>query len=197
MGFSMCSKKTDGESLKRAQTACIQSVRGFLPEKANLVKTLDSTVETAALVPKYKDLPTEWAQVKAKPFIADGVDQKLEAIVSDSTLSNAEGDNRITGILEPTSFWKETCSVELKNAIQKCADKFEFDSSDWKRATTGWANGRHFSVPTKNRFVPSLKKLRLERPFRNEAAKMSAETSALFYRRAVARIERRHCRWTS
>ena len=132
-GFSMCTKTPDNEaeSLKRAQTACIQMLKGFFPEKVKILGQTDAGIVAIAMLDKYKDLPSEWDKVKALPFIESGVDSKIEAIVGNTSLSSDESNAQLVSAVQNTEFWNQTCGVRFKNELKRCADKFPFDSADW------------------------------------------------------------------
>ncbi len=132
LGISMCSKKNEGESLKRAQAACIHAIRGGLPEKARILGAIETSIQSLSTQENYANLASEWQKVKSMPFITTEADRKLEAILANSNLSTDDSNQQIISAVESTSFWKDVCSVRVKNEVKKCADKFEFDSADWK-----------------------------------------------------------------
>jgi hypothetical protein len=132
MGISMCTKRDESDSLKRARAACIQAVRASLPEKATIIKTLDVTIQSLPANDKNDILRKKWNKIRVLPYIENGVDQKINSIITENNLSTPPSDQQIIKEIELTNFWKSTCSVQLKDEIQKCSNKFTPDGVDWK-----------------------------------------------------------------
>lgn len=134
MGITMCKKKSDNspESLKRAQSACIQAIAGVFPDKAIILKSLEMSSMTFSMVPGQKEVATSINELRAKPFISVEIDKNISKILGTPNLSASDRDKELVRAVESSQFWNEACGVTLKNEIQRCADKFEFDGTDWK-----------------------------------------------------------------